>query len=120
MWRHLTDLVNQIRMLKAEEISDISDNRPKKSPNIEVQRSKTDGSKPPNNTDKPNGIIVRFAQYNTGDKAYRAKKLFKRTTAKIHILEQLNTKRMKPLDEPHKNTRTSLQIAVNKFNSTTR
>lgn len=91
-----------------------------KSPNIEVQRSKTDGSKPPNNTDKPNGIIFRFAQYNTGDKAYRAKKLFKRTTAKIHILEQLNTKRMKPLDEPHKNTRTSLQIAVNKFNSTTR
>lgn len=30
MWRHLTDLVNQIRMLKAEKISDISDNRPKK------------------------------------------------------------------------------------------
>lgn len=74
-----------------------------------MQRSKTDGSKPPNNTDKPNGIIVKFAQYNTGDKAYRAKKLFKRTIAKIHILEKLNTKRMKPLDEPHKNTRTSLQ-----------
>lgn len=30
MWRHLTELVNQIRMMKAGKISDISDKRPKK------------------------------------------------------------------------------------------
>ncbi|KAK7881388.1 hypothetical protein WMY93_029797 [Mugilogobius chulae] len=52
---------------------------------------------------KPRGIIIKFAHYHLRDKVYRAKKLLKGATPKMHILESLTSKRAKLLDDLRKN-----------------
>ena len=72
----------------------------------EIDRSHRLGPKPENPKAKPRGIIVKFAKYYVRDSVFKAKKALKDT--KMHILENLTTKRVKLLADLREKHRDNL------------
>lgn len=75
----------------------------------DIDRSRRLG--PKSRTDRPRGMIIKFANYNIRDLVFKAKRRLKGTTLKMLIVGSLTAKRVKLLDDLRKKYKDKLEAS---------